>query len=72
MRTKKSNEELGYNIRVQKKKNNGRYKIAFAKSINPDKNGNIRVRTNNLFTKIWSADGVEIVKNYKIINTYNC
>lgn len=64
MRTKKSNKELGYIIPVKKKISEGRYKIAFAKSLEPDKNGNIRVRNHNLYTKTWSYEGVEPLENY--------
>ena len=63
MRTKKSNKELGYIIPVQKKLGEGRYKIAFAKSLTPDKNNVIRVRNHNLYSKSWSADNVEIIPN---------
>lgn len=63
-RIKKSNEELGYIIPVQKKKSAGVYKIAFAKTLSPDKNNQIRVRTHKLSFKTWSADGVEKILNY--------
>jgi len=65
MRTKKSNIELGYIIPVQKKMSVGKYKIAFAKSLTPDKNNQIRVRTHNLFSKTWSADNVTKIPNYE-------
>jgi len=63
---KKSNKELGYTIPVQKKLSPGRYKIAYTKSLKPDSNNQIKVRTSKLTTKMWNAKGVEIIPNYGV------
>ncbi|KKN85470.1 hypothetical protein LCGC14_0277890 [marine sediment metagenome] len=57
-REKKSNEELGYTIPVMRRLEKGRYASAFAKSLEPDKNGQIKVRTSDLRSTSWLGTSV--------------
>lgn len=55
-RQRKSPQELGYNIPVKRRIGDGRYVIAYAKTLDPDKNGNIRVRTPKGTNTTWTAE----------------
>lgn len=61
---KKTNQELGYTIPVQKQIAPGVKKIAFAKDLTP-RNGTIKVRTHKGRPINWGATGVEPIENYR-------
>lgn len=64
---KKSNEELGYIIPVMRRLEQGKYTPAFAKTLEPDSRGNIKVRTPNLKTTSWQATSViHVPEGFKI------
>jgi hypothetical protein len=58
MSRKKSNEELGYVIPVMRRIEPGKYTYAYAKSLEPDSRGQIKVRTSNLKTTSWLGTSV--------------
>ena len=55
-REKKSNEELGYVIPVKRRMAPGRYAFGWAKTLEPDSRGQIKVRTRNLRTTSWQKE----------------
>ncbi len=57
-REKKSNEELGYTIPVMRRLEPGRYVHGYARSLKPDKNGQIKVRTSDLQSTSWLGTSV--------------
>lgn len=61
---KKTNQELGYTTMVLMRLEPGRYKKAYAKSLTPDKNGNIKVRYDSGRTSSWSAKNT-LTEEYK-------
>ena len=57
-RQKISNAELGYTIPVQRRLETGRYVFAYAKSLKPDKRGQIKVRTSTGQSTNWLGTSV--------------
>ena len=57
-RAKQSNEELGYIIPVKRRTGAGVYAFGYAKTLEPDKHGQVKVRTKNLRTTSWSIESV--------------
>jgi hypothetical protein len=53
-----SNAELGYTIPVMRQIEHGRYAFAYAKSLVPDKRGQIKVRTSDLKSTSWLGTSV--------------
>jgi len=58
MSRKKSNEELGYVIPVKRRLEPGRYAFGYAKSLEPDSRGQIKVRTPGFKTTSWLGTSV--------------
>ena len=62
-----SNEELGYTIPVKRRLEKGKYAFAYAKSLEPDKRGQIKVRTSCLRSTTWLATSViPVFKGFKV------
>lgn len=62
-----SNAELGYTIPVMRQIEKGKYTIAYAKSLEPDKRGQIKVRTSTLRSTSWLATSViHVPEGFKI------
>jgi len=57
-REKKSNAKLGYTIPVKRRLEKGKYAFAWAKSLTPDKRGQIKVRTSDLRSTSWLGTSV--------------
>lgn len=67
MSKKKSNAELGYTIPVMRRIEHGRYAFAYAKSLEPDKRGQIKVRTSDLRSTSWLGTSViHVPEGFKI------
>ncbi len=68
MGKKKSNAELGYTIPVKRRLEPGRYVFGYAKSLTPDKNGQIKVRTSDLQSTSWLGTSViHVPEGFEII-----
>ena len=57
-----------YKIPVMMRLEKGRYKKAWAKSLTPDRRGNIRVRYESGSFSSWAAEKTIEIENYNIIN----
>jgi len=55
---KKSNEELGYIIPVKRRLEPGKYVFGYARSLEPDNRGQIKVRTSTMETTSWLGTSV--------------
>lgn len=60
-RQKKSNRELGYIIPVKRRLEPGRYAFGYAKSLEPDSRGQIKVRTSDLKISSWLGTSTILV-----------
>ena len=68
MGARKSNEELGYIIPVKRQLEPGRYVYAYAKSLTPDRRGQIKVRTPSLKSTSWLAtSAIHVPEGFEII-----
>lgn len=66
MSRKKSNEELGYVIPVMRRLEPGKYTYGYARSLEPDSRGQIKVRTPNLKLTSWLGTSViHVPKGFK-------
>ena len=73
VRIKKTPAELGYHIPVQRKLAEGRYAPAYAKTLEPDKNGNIKVRTDKGRNLSWRAESViHVPQGFKLREDSPC
>ena len=62
-----SNEELGYTIPVMRRLEKGKYAFAYAKSLEPDKRGQIKVRTSDLRSTSWlSTSVIHVPEGFKV------
>lgn len=62
-----SNAELGYTIPVQRRLETGRYAFAWAKSLTPDKRGQIRVRTSDGQSTSWlGTSAIPVLSGFEI------